>query len=145
MQALASRQSSALPFLAFALRRLLQEYPWVGDGLSRSERQILRAVDAGAGQKTKIYIEASKEEDVPWGDESVYFRMNQLASGKRPALQCVDENEIVLTGEGKALLDGKADWVELAGGIDRWLGGVHLVEAKAPWRWDGKAQKLRRD
>ena len=71
--------------------------------------------------------------------------MNQLASGKRPALQRINANECLLTDEGKTLLDGKADWIELAGGVDRWLGGVHLVGEKAAWRWDDEAQKLRRD
>jgi hypothetical protein len=33
---------AALPFLAAALRRHLEEFPWTTDGLSRTERQILQ-------------------------------------------------------------------------------------------------------
>jgi hypothetical protein len=37
----------ALPFLAAALRRFLEEYPWMRDGLSRSERRLLELADPG--------------------------------------------------------------------------------------------------
>ena len=33
------------------------------------------------------------------------------------------------------MLDGAADHVAL-NGIDRWVGGVHLVGREVPWRWD---------
>jgi len=35
---------------------------------------------------------------------------------------------------GRAVLEGKRDAVEI-NGIDRWLGGVHLVVGQV-WRWD---------
>ena len=33
------------------------------------------------------------------------------------------------------MLDGAADHVALSG-VDRWIGGVHLVGREVPWRWD---------
>jgi hypothetical protein len=33
-------KTESLPFLAAALRRHLEEFPWTTDGLSRTERQI---------------------------------------------------------------------------------------------------------
>ena len=39
--------TAALPFLAGALLRHLQQFPWVENGLSRTERQILELVEAG--------------------------------------------------------------------------------------------------
>ena len=44
----ATRETEQLPFLAPALRRLLEELPAPVDGLSRTERRALEAVAAGA-------------------------------------------------------------------------------------------------
>jgi len=158
----AQRPSSALPFLAAALRRFLQEYPWTGDGLSRTERQVLLAAARGRRRKEDLYIEASKQEETPWGDSSVYLRMAGLAAGPYPALAKAEarqdgkagQNENVshhgsagqdkkaahdeyeITDSGRQLLAGQADWITLRGGVDRWLGGVHLTGPQPQWRWD---------
>ena len=44
----ATRETAQLPFLAPALRRLLEELPAPADGLSRTERSALQAIAAGA-------------------------------------------------------------------------------------------------
>lgn len=138
----AEQKSYALPFLAKALQRFLQEYPWTSDGLSRNERQILHTVAAGARKRQEIYFESRKHEDVPWGDGSVYLRLDGLAEGPNPALVEVQKNEYAVTDAGQKLLDGKADWTALSGGIDRWLGGVHLIGPQSPWRWDESNKTL---
>jgi hypothetical protein len=138
----ARHKSTALPFLAAALQRFLEEYPWTSDGLSRTERQVLQAAAAGKRKKTEIYQESRKQEDVPWGDSSVYLRMAWLASGPKPALEEPQKGEYVLTDYGRQLLAGQADWITLQGGIDRWLGGVHLTGEQPQWRWDGDKKRL---
>ena len=40
------------------------------------------------------------------------------------------------------MLEGKADWIKLQGGIDRWLGGVHLTGEQPKWRWDNEKKTL---
>lgn len=120
----------------------MQEYPWTTDGLSRTERQILQAVGTGARKRQEIYFESRKHEDVPWGDGSVYLRLDGLAEGPNPALVEVQKNEYAVTDAGQKLLDGKADWTALSGGIDRWLGGVHLIGPQSPWRWDESNKTL---
>jgi hypothetical protein len=42
---------------------------------------------------------------------------------------------VALTDAGRRVLDGAADHVAL-NGIDRWIGGVHLVGRDVAWRWD---------
>src|SRR4029077_13449335 len=123
---LAGQKSPALPFLAAALERFLQEYPWTTDGLSRTERQVLQAAAGARRKKPEIYLESSKQEDVPWGDLSVYLRLAWLAAGPNPALVEAPRNEFAITDAGRQLLEGKADWIKLSDGVDRWLGGVHL-------------------
>ncbi len=44
-----------MPFLRDALLRFCQEYPWTTDGLSRTQRQILQAVQSGPKTKQEIY------------------------------------------------------------------------------------------
>jgi hypothetical protein len=136
---LAQQSSPALPFLAAALTRFLEEYPWTRDGLSRTERQVLQAAANGRRTKQAIYAESRKQEDVPWGDTSVYLRISRLATGKPPALQETGKDEYAITDAGRQLLEGQADWIAMQGGIDTWLGGVHLEGEQAKWRWDGKA------
>jgi hypothetical protein len=135
------QKSPALPFLGIALERFLEEYPWTTDGLSRTERQLLQATAGGKRKKAHLYAQSSKQEDVPWGDASVYLRLEWLASGQQPALVKPGKDEYAITEAGQQLLAGKADWITLQGGIDRWLGGVHLHGKESQWRWNS-ANKL---
>jgi hypothetical protein len=139
---LVREKSSPLPFLSAALQRFLQEYPWTSDGLSRNERQILQAAASGRRKREEIYFESRKQEEVPWGDGSVYLRLDGLATGPDPAVVEVHRNEYAVTDAGQKLLEGKADWIELCGGIDRWLGGVHLHGQQPQWRWDEDSKTL---
>ena len=46
-----------------------------------------------------------------------------------------------LMEDGRAVLEGKLDAVELLG-LDRWLGGTHLRVPDAVWRWDPGADRV---
>jgi hypothetical protein len=131
-----------MPYLRAALMRFLEEYPGVQDGLSRSQHQILRAAADGHVKRQAIYMESSKLDVCPWGDASVYLRMDGLASGVHPALKETKKHEYTITDHGRQLLEGKADWIKLSGNIDIWLGGVHLTAQEAAWRWDEDKQAL---
>jgi hypothetical protein len=87
LAALAQREHPGLPYLAAALRRLLEEHPWVGPGLARSERQILRAVAAGARTPAEIFGATQQMEEAPYmGDSWLFGRIDALAQGDRPLL-----------------------------------------------------------
>jgi hypothetical protein len=137
--ALLERNSSALPFLASALVRLLEEYPGVQDGLSRSERQILRLVNDGANKPADVFQRAQLLEEAQFlGDLSFFQYLRRMIQSKCPLLrESVDEGKrtVYLTEDGEAALRGQLDWVT-AGAIDKWIGGVHLHEANV-WRWTG--------
>lgn len=126
---------SEMPFLGDSLRRFLEEYPSTKDGLSRSQRQILHAAAAGKHKKWELYKESQKLEACPWGDGSVYMRMETLASGFLPALDRTTEHDYLMNDQGRLILSGGADWVRSQNGIDVWLGGVHLSGPEALWRW----------
>jgi hypothetical protein len=59
----------------------------------------------------------------------------------RPSRGTLPRDAVELTGDGRRVAAGEADWIELDG-IDRWLGGVHLVGHAVPWRWDAGARRL---
>lgn len=115
-----------LPFLPGALRRHLEELPGTADGLSRSERQILRAIDEGAATFAEIFHGTQKmEERVYMGDASLAAILRDLSRARVPLVREVD-GRYALTPSGRDVLAGRADHVAL-NGIDRWLGGVHLT------------------
>jgi hypothetical protein len=130
-----------LPFLADALRRMLEEYPSADGGLSRTERQILSAIDDGAKTRTEIFLASQSAETRPFmGDTTLWSRLDDLSAGSHPLVvrEADPRAEPVyrLAGVGRAVLTGNADAIEL-NGIDRWFGGVHLNGSGPRWRWDG--------
>jgi hypothetical protein len=128
----AATPDERLPYLAPALRRLLEELPGTRDGLGRSERQLLEAVAAGARSRLEAFLAAMRAEEAPFmGDQTAFDRLAGLAG-------LVDENgALELTEDGEAVLAGRADRVALIG-FDRWIGGLH-VHADGPlWRWDAE-------
>lgn len=139
---LTGKEFPEMPFLRAAMIRFFEEYPAVHDGLSRTQRQILRAAEAGARTKRDIYFASRKFEECPWGDLSVFLRIASLAAGPQPALQKNSADDYTITDAGRQLLAGNADWIKLCGGIDVWLGGVHMTGTDAAWRWDAEGKKL---
>lgn len=132
-----------LPFLQSALVRFLEEYPTLHGGLSRTQWQLLRAVASGHKVKHDIYRASQREEECPWGDSSIYWRLDGLASAPAPALERTSSGEYRMNEHGYHLLGGEIDWIGSRGQIDLWLGGVHLVGQDASWRWDPERQTLR--
>jgi hypothetical protein len=51
------------------------------------------------------------------------------------------EQRILLTPLGERIFAGQLDRVAAAG-IDRWLGGVHLLGRSVRWRWDEEHRRL---
>ncbi len=130
-----------MPFLAAALARFLEEYPWTTDGLSRTERQVLQAAASGKRKKQEIYFESRKQEDVPGAMlQSICAWLAR--SRTKSCLSESPKNEFSITDAGRQLLEGKADWIKMQGGIDRWLGGVHLTGEQPQWRWNAEEENL---
>jgi len=149
--------TAALPFLRGALLRHLEQFPAVGDGLARTERQVLEALAAGAATPGEVFAaDQAREERVFMGDTTLWGYVAGLAAGPEPLLRAADGAppgpggaaafrawRLEPTEHGLAVLRGEADRLS-AGGVDRWLGGVHLRGAAAPWRWDRAARRLAR-
>jgi hypothetical protein len=120
-----------LPFLAPALRRLLEELPWTRDGLSRLERQILEALGGGPLPFAELFPRAHhhREDPVFVGDAVLALYLERLAADG-----FVDGNDrgYSLLPRGKAVLEGKADACAFAR-RPRWLGGYEIRSARLRW------------
>jgi hypothetical protein len=142
--ALLSTDLPALPFLAAALRRHLEEFPSTTNGLSRSEQHLLELVAAGHRDIWQLFPMMHEGESCFYiADQSFSRVFSDLAAASPPLLDAATEPEVrgalprgtlTLTAAGRDVLTGRADRVRLCG-IDRWLGGVH-VTTESPWRWD---------
>jgi hypothetical protein len=154
----ATREHAGLPFLAPALRRLLEELPAPTDGLSGTERRALEAIAAGARTPPAAFVAAQRLEDAPFQGDTWFFRaVAALGQGERRLLEAEDGTplppppplgdgrrfarlQLRVTAVGERVLDGEADRVELLG-VDRWVGGTHVTPGHA-WRWGSAARTL---
>jgi hypothetical protein len=158
LAAWAEHETDALPYLAAALKRLLEELPAPGDGLSGTERRALEAVAAGAEAPGAAFVAAQRLEDAPFLGDAWFFRaLSELGQGAERLVESADglplppppplgdasrfaRLRLRLTAAGDRVLRGEADRVELLG-LDRWVGGARVTTA-SPWRWDPQASRL---
>jgi RNA polymerase sigma factor (sigma-70 family) len=127
--------TSALPFLARALTRFLEEYPWVGDGLSRTERRLMTLAAEGRADWPASFRRMHEGEDAYYISDTSYEELAHTLAGCQPPLLAGNLQSLTLTPYGRKVLDGHEDRVRLCG-FDRWLGGVYLRGHAVPWRWD---------
>jgi DNA-binding transcriptional MerR regulator len=140
---LGARDDPHLPFLAPALRRLLDELPAPTDGLSRTERFALETIEAGARTAAAAFVASQRREEAPFLGDTWFFRTlsalgqgeNRLVEGDGAPLppppplsdgQSFMRLELRVTDAGERVLRGDANRVELLG-IDRWVGGTHVT------------------
>lgn len=134
--------TSALPFLARALRRLLEEYPWTTDGLSRSERRLLQLAAEGPLPLARLFPRMSEGEDAYHiTDLSLEAMVATLTTLSPPLLSA--DGGVAITQAGREVLGGRRD--RASADIDRWIGGVHLRTAEPLWRWDPAAARMVRE
>ncbi len=149
---------SALPFMANALVRVLQEYP-DPVGVSRTERAVLRAVQGGVQDPAGLFRAVRASENIAFmGDASFWRVLEGLQRGPcallstengrfvRPPLAGCDDAFLALrfslTPQGLEVLDESLDWLSVQL-IDRWIGGVNF-SGSGIWRWDSVTDVLRR-
>jgi hypothetical protein len=156
--ALLDEETEALPNLESAVLRQLQELPGAKDGLSRTERAILEAVQSGVSKPVELFSAVQDQEAAPFmGDWSFWDRLDGIASGPEALITGLDdmrfqpdwpdeirdayfEREVTLSDLGEEVLAGDSDFTE-RGTIDRWLGGTH-VTAENLWRFDRETAML---
>jgi hypothetical protein len=149
--ALGHDDSSALPFLAPAITRLLQEYPWSADGLSRTERRLLTIASDGAVGLSQVFALINEDDRFYTITDGTLLETVAALIDTSPPLLRLDRGDasahpfrgrISITDAGRAILARRLDRIE-ASGIDRWIGGVHL-QGRTVWRWNEAARRVER-
>jgi RNA polymerase sigma factor (sigma-70 family) len=144
MERVIDGDTSALPFLGAALRRYLEQFPSIENGLSRTEQQALLVLrERGSLSWKRLFFAVQAMEDPHFmGDLSFLGILKELAGGRSPLVHFENElSPVSITEVGLGVLDGRDDHIRL-NGIDRWLGGVHLTGSNPPWRWDRQSGRL---
>ena len=150
---LAHGNHRALPLLAPALRRQLQELPGMRDGLSLTERLSLQYIaEAGPVPFGRMFAELmGKREPLPFlGDMMFHALLRPLIDGDAPLLvETATEHDwprppLALTPLGQAVLNADAYWLDHASHT-RWVGGVCLEPRQPHWTLDDDHQPLWRD
>ena len=109
---------------AAAAQRHLQQFPWLGSGLNRTERALLEAVAAGARTPAEAFLAQQRQEERPFlGDAIAFEYLAALPRGD----------------EARAILAGEQTW---DGRPERWLGGVHLPAGSDRYRYDPASGRL---
>jgi hypothetical protein len=143
--------TSALPYLAAALARFLQEYPWTNDGLSRTERRLLDLATGDGIALRRAFPRMHEGEHAYYVADGSLAELAEALSRTLPPLLALDvspatdahllRGTVALTDAGRLVLAGQLDRVETCG-IDRWFGGVHLQSGGRIWRWDDARQRI---
>ena len=130
-----TRRIKAMPFLAGAIERLLEEYPDAQSGLSRTERQLLAAIARGISNEGELLKSLHAiDPRYPITDLVLAYTLKTLA-------KCGYVEGTTITPQGRQVLAGAIDRVHEQG-IDEWRGGVHLAGKGPTWRWDSATKKL---
>jgi hypothetical protein len=142
---------SVLPYLAAAITRFLQEYPWTRDGLSRSERRLLELANGDGIALWKAFPHMHEGEQIYYVTDGSLAALAEILSSTSPPLITLDLSRatdghalrgmVEVTDTGRSVLAGRLDRVAMCG-IDRWLGGVHLQRGGRIWRWDDTRQRV---
>jgi hypothetical protein len=145
-----TRRIKAMPFLAGALERQLEEFPDPQSGLSRTERQLLAAVARGVATGGDL-MQAVQAIDprYPITDVQTVCTLQTLAKcgfvegvpAGTPSADSFAKVNVTITPDGRQALAGAIDRVH-EHGIDDWRGGVHLTGKGPVWRWDSAQRKL---
>ena len=130
-----ARRIKAMPFLAGALERHLEEFPDPQSGLSRTTRQLLAAIARGVtDDKDLVAAVHAIDPRYPITD-------TLLAQTRHALSKCGFIEGSTITPTGRQALAGAIDRVH-EHGIDEWRGGVHLAGRGPVWRWDSAQKRL---
>ncbi|SHJ98912.1 hypothetical protein SAMN02745194_03899 [Roseomonas rosea] len=128
-----SRRALPLPHLARAIRRHLQDLPWVTDGLGLTERQVMQAVAEGARSEDALFRRLRGADPVfPVTDLILRDVLKRLSTGTRRLVS--RDPPHALAPRGAAILGGEERYVP----APRLHAGV-VVGPGGGWWWNPRA------
>jgi hypothetical protein len=114
LESLVTGGTPELPAVGHTLQRLLEELPWVGDGLGRTERQLRTAFANGARTREEAFMAAAAQEERPFlGDASAWRILDrepgdsrwiggtEIPPGQSPWLWCPEAQRIAVSASAE--------------------------------------------
>jgi len=147
---------AALPCLPEAVHRLLEELPWVGTGLSRSQQAALQCLAERPMNGADLFRAVRAREARPFlGDAWFWRALEWLQSDPSPLIARqlsavgggMETAVLALTLRGQTLVrgepsrPGEAD-CQIDRQVDRWWGGTRMTRRDTVWRWDGANRRV---
>ncbi|MBL4877025.1 MAG: DUF1835 domain-containing protein [Cohaesibacteraceae bacterium] len=134
-----------------AVMRYIQEYPWVGDGLTLTERLALGAINAGATTPGEVFrdLVVAREPLVFIGDVMFWPIIRRLAGSSCPFVDIHRpepgmpwfKTSVELTRAGEQILDPSEPNSSWKRPGEYWQGGVRIDE-NCPWRYQLETTSL---
>ena len=136
----------AMATMAVALRRHLQELPWLEDGLGLTERLTLQILSGQASLAAgQVFAELTqRREPLPYLGDTMYWQiLRDLSQGPHPLVLILPTSlhkpwpprSLRLTDWGRAIVKGQAHRLHESV-IDRWVCGGKLQSGQPLWCWD---------
>ncbi len=158
LEEVALNKDTTFPHLAAAMRRWLEEFPWVTHGLTRSEYQILERINWHLRLgPIDLFTETQRLEEATFlGDSSFWSYLEDLVNGG--ILEVEDANEfhppwklssteefrsqsLVLSVMALFLLEDRDYRLGPGDRSMRWRGGAE-INSENPWWWDPEKERL---
>lgn len=141
----------ALPYLGGAVLRMLEEYPSVQSGLSKTEARALQVLSTKPQSAGQLFHQNQQQEDrVYLGDASYWNVINNLLVGDKALLKLSSGNTRVQPSDRSDLLQLTDIGMEVHGGavhrmslpwMPYWIGGVKISK-KTPWCWNAESKEV---
>ena len=144
LAAIVHARTSALPHLAPALRRHLQELPASVNGLSLTQSLLLQILSRQPATIGDIWRSLQTElEPLPFLGDTMFLHIIDDMGRANAAVyerSVVDpdrrfSDRLAITQTGREVLRGVTDWISLRPPV-RWVGGVRINPSTPNWRWD---------
>jgi len=150
LAAIAATGAPALPLAAPALSRVLRELPGRLDGLSLTQRLVLRMLAEAPATINRLFgaLTAAREPLPFLGDTMLLHVIEQIAMTD-PSIVAIGAHErphqriVSITEAGRGVLAGDADFLS-SSPPERWIGGVRIASGQPIWRWDDDSGSVMR-
>ena len=152
-QNLRQQDTACLPFLAGAVKRILQEYPDSKTGLTLTQKQALLTLLKSPLPPGQLFAAYQQSEERRFMGDTVFWGyLSQMLEGEKPLIVLPEGKTLTLpsspdqmlsiTDQGMKVLNGEHCWQGLKQ-INRWIGGVHLTPENI-WLWDDAEQVIKK-
>jgi hypothetical protein len=141
--------TTAIPCMAGAFQRQLQELPSTLNGLGLTQQLVLEIL-AGHGPLSGgrlFHLLMTEKEPLPFlGDLMFWHVLDDMGRSRMPLYQIQEDKPwpkkvLAITETGRAVLAGDVDYLDLYES-ERWVGAINIRAGNSSPRWDPRKQAV---